>query len=100
MKGCRDILDRQQKKFIPDGLAVQFYFWRVPPECEERFHDRFIITERMGIQSSYGLDTGTGKTVMTMLDATILDNVWRLFDPGQSPFRLVKNISGGARELR
>ena len=50
---------RQLPRRIPKGMKVRLFRW--PENFNERFHNRFILTDRGGLSFGDGLDVGKGE---------------------------------------
>ena len=59
------------------ALNVRVYIWR-------NFHDRYLISNLVGISLAHGYDTGPGRTNWNRLTRTVSDDVQRDFAPDQN----------------
>lgn len=82
---------------IPVGSNITFFVWK-QKAGGEKLHDRYILTERGGVQFSVGLDEGElGETTMvSRLSRSVYDRVWRHFSEETAAFKLTNRttISG------
>ena len=60
------------------GLEAEVFIWTSPRKAP--FHDRYLISNLIGIVLPYGFDEGGGDTTWTMLDQNDRDAVQREFD--------------------
>ena len=58
-----------------------------------RFHDRYLISNLIGISLPYGFDTGPGRTTWTRLGRDDRDDIQREFDPNSQQRKLVSDFT-------
>ena len=73
----REFRDAFTKPLRTAGLQVTVYIWASRP----RFHDRYLISDIIGISLPDGFDTGRGRTTWTRLCREDRDHIQREFDP-------------------
>ena len=71
------------------GLGAQVFIWKPkgPP-----FHDRYLISNLIGISLPYGFDVGGGETTWTTLGRNERDAIQREFDPANRRRMLVRRF--------
>ncbi len=52
---------RRLEQSIPKDMKIRYVRWSAKSNPDERFHNRFILTDRGGLQFGDGLDAGKGK---------------------------------------
>ena len=52
---------RRLEKSIPKDMKIRCVRWSAKSDPDERFHNRFILTDRGGLQFGDGLEAGKGK---------------------------------------
>ena len=70
------------------GLHAKVFMWAT----ETRFHDRYLISDLVGILLPDGFDTGKGRTTWTRLGSDDRDDIQREFDQGSRRHRLVRSF--------
>ena len=70
------------------GLHARVFMWA----SRTRFHDRYLISNLVGILLPDGLDTGKGRTTWTRLGSDDRDDIQREFDQGSRRHRLVRSF--------
>ncbi|MCY4633528.1 MAG: hypothetical protein OXG04_03300 [Acidobacteria bacterium] len=68
------------------GLNARVFMWT-------RFHDRYLISNLVGISLPYGFDTGRGRTTWTRLGMDDRDDIQREFDPNSLQRKLVSDFT-------
>ncbi len=68
------------------GLHAKVFLWATGT----RFHDRYLISDLVGILLPDGFDTGKGRTTWTRLGSDDRDDIQREFDQGSRRHRLVR----------
>lgn len=71
-------------------IDARVFLWAAT--ARSRFHDRYLISDLVGISIPDGFDTGRGRTTWTRLGRDQRDDIQREFDPASSPHRLVSNF--------
>ncbi|QEP41869.1 hypothetical protein D5085_01115 [Ectothiorhodospiraceae bacterium BW-2] len=88
-QGCQNFVEQ-----LPPNISIHFYRWS-ETDWSNNIHDRFILTDRGGVQFSIGLDASTNPnetTLITLLEEPIYQSVSQRFDPQNSHYRLVDEI--------
>ena len=70
------------------GLHARVFMW----STGTRFHDRYLISNLVGILLPDGFDTGKGRTTWTRLGSDDRDDIQREFDQGSRRHRLVRSF--------
>ena len=73
-------------------LYQEFYFFRwkaIGEENSENLHPRFILTESGGMHFDYGLDTGDGNNLVSLLENNIYNELWNQFSQDSEAFEHV-----------
>ncbi len=70
------------------GLHARVFMWATGT----RFHDRYLISNLVGILLPDGFDTGKGRTTWTRLGSDDRDDIQREFDQGSRRHRLVRSF--------
>ena len=70
------------------GLHARVFMWATAT----RFHDRYLISNLVGILLPDGFDTGKGRTTWTRLGSDDRDDIQREFDQGSRRHRLVRSF--------
>jgi len=86
---------------LPDGIEIKFIRWRELPGSE-KLHDRFILTERGGVQFSVGLDDGGEGEVTNIhiLSDQLRSSTWNKYLSNSPAFYLVDDfVVTGAHAL-
>jgi hypothetical protein len=69
-------------RHVPKGLALEVVLLK-EKNGEEKFHDRFILTDRWGVQFSVGLDSHgpneTTNTIVTLLTEDLWARIYRKY---------------------
>lgn len=69
-------------RYVPKGLALEVVLLK-EKIGGEKFHDRFILTDRWGVQFSVGLDSHgpheTTKTIVTLLNEDLWASIYRKY---------------------
>lgn len=88
-KTIRDFIRRN----VPSGLTVSVLQW-VEREGGDRLHDRFVLTDRGGIQSSFGWDNGEPgqTTTLSLLDVESYRFRWDQYQKLTAAFDLVSEF--------
>ena len=75
---------------LPTNIQVQFFVWR-EREGGDRYHRRYVLTERGGISVEGGLDRGTeGQTTdVSLLSENVFVQRWKEYQIETSAFDLV-----------
>ena len=75
---------------LPNGTEIKFFQWK-ERDGGERLHDRFILTDRGGMQSSFGWDTGEqGQTTeISLMDEDAYLHRWKQYQRETAAFDLV-----------
>ncbi|MCA9042564.1 MAG: hypothetical protein KDA65_19570, partial [Planctomycetaceae bacterium] len=90
----RDKFRAVQAPHLPTGLQIRIFQWE-QREGGERLHDRYLLTDRGGVSSSYGWDCGDDgvTTEISLLDdATFIRQKGHYQEPG-GPFHLVRKFT-------
>lgn len=76
--GLRAYLERDRladlERLVPDGVTGRVFIWQkeiIPtdPNAKDKLHDRFLLTDRGGVQIGWGFKTERGsKTTISLLD--------------------------------
>ncbi len=87
------ILDKARTSIVPrlpKGIEIKVFQWR-ERDGGERLHDRFVLTNRGGIASSYGWDTGeSGQTTeVSLMDDDSYLHRWNQYQRETAAFDLV-----------
>lgn len=84
-KACSKLADN-----LPAGIEIRFKRWRELPG-NEKLHDRFILTERGGVQFSVGLDDGSEGEVTNIhiLSEELRVSTWDKYLSNAPAFELV-----------
>jgi len=79
---------------LPAGIEIKFRRWRELPGSE-KLHDRFILTERGGVQFSVGLDDGNQgeMTNVNILSDELCNSTWNKYLSNTPAFELVDEFS-------
>ena len=89
----RFILDKARTHILPllpNGIEIKVFRW-AERDGGERLHDRFVLTDRGGIASSYGWDTGeSGQTTeVSLMDDDSYLHRWNQYQRETAAFELV-----------
>jgi hypothetical protein len=69
------------------GQKFHFYRWNLlEGKDKDNFHPRFILTDKGGMHFDYGLDTGTGKNLVSLLENEIYNEHWNQFSEDSSSY--------------
>jgi hypothetical protein len=96
-KSTNEFFDKECKKLadlLPVGIEIRFMRWRELPGSE-KLHDRFILTERGGVQFSVGLDDGNQgeMTNVNILSDELCNSTWNKYLSDFPAFELVDEFS-------
>ena len=85
--------ERQSRGALVDSLRTarlqaRVFIWRT----WTRFHDRYLISNLVGISLPDGFDTGEGRTTWTRLGRDDRDDIQREFDPASRRHRMVSSF--------
>ena len=86
-EALRDKYERRLQTLIPAGTTLTVCLW--PREKEkDKLHDRFVLTERGGVQFGHGLDEGEPQetTVASLLDHELFQELREDYHPGARAF--------------
>ncbi len=93
-KGTREfILDKCRTSIssrLPAGIEIKIFQWK-ERDGGERLHDRFVLTDRGGVLSTYGWDSGEpGQTTeVSLLDEDSYLLRWQQYQRETSAFNLI-----------
>ena len=89
LSGVKDHCERKLPQHLPRGLSVLMKIWEEKEDGED-FHDRFVLTEKVGVCIGAGLSSGdTGQTLnLTMMDPKMHERRYREFSRS-SPYKIV-----------
>ena len=68
------------------GLEARVFIWT-------KFHDRYLLSNLVGISLPYGFGTGPGRTTSARLRKADCDDIQREFDPNSQRRKLVSNFT-------
>ena len=71
------------------GLHARVFMWETPT----RFHDRYLISNLIGVSLPDGFDTGKGRTTWARLSRDDRDDIQREFDPTSRRHKLVTSFT-------
>ncbi len=76
---------RSRDQYLNPGEVVEFCGWETPRG--PKFHDRFLLTEKVGVGSTYGFDEGQvgDETRLDILDRPTYESTYQIFDKSHSP---------------
>ena len=82
------------KDLIPEGIIVSFFAWNTQKNGE-KFHDRFILTDKGGVNSSVGLDEGRSgeTTLLSLCDRNTRTEIWKRYDRNSKTFELMGHVA-------
>lgn len=87
----RETLQSKQH-FLKLESEQEFYFFRwkaTGEENSENLHPRFILTESGGMHFDYGLDTGDGNNLVSLLENNIYNELWNQYSQNSEAFEPV-----------
>ena len=95
-KSTADFFEKECAKLannLPAGLEIWFRRWRELPGSE-KLHDRFILTERGGVQFSVGLDDGSMGEVTNIhiLSEELRGSTWDKYLSNAPAFEFVDEL--------
>ncbi len=75
---------------LPEGVSIHVFRWE-QQDGQEKFHARYILTEKGGLNYEVGLDSGKkGETTnVSLLAEGIYKQRWQDFQKDSSPYRLI-----------
>ena len=81
----KEAADRYRDQYLNPGEVVEFCGWDTPRG--PTFHDRFLLTEKAGVGSTYGFDGGRveDETRLDILDRSTYESTCQKFDKSHSP---------------
>ena len=82
---------KELPRFVPKGLALEIVLLKERPGGE-KLHDRFILTDRWGVQFSVGLDShgpnDATTTIVTLLTEELWSAIYQKYASGHPAFEL------------
>ena len=85
---------RKLENSIPKDMKIRCVRWSDKYNPDERFHNRFILTDRGGLQFGDGLDEGKGKDQVSRFgkETKTYSDQWELYAKERSTLRFIDEV--------